>query len=318
MFPAVLLLHGIFVRGLAPELQYINLGAALLSAPLGYAFRRLRRATAVIGVMIAFSAFTFLWMFGFAAPLAYLSHQGERESMPATALTIAIVLGIVLLWRVRVPLRGEFSKPLDQTEGIHIATQSWVIWREFGQRRSPLFNTVAIVLLILLVPVLSLSRRQPEYLVFAMRKELKRWLGNHGSGTGRLEPLGLRCLASRSAASRRDRPRAGSCAGNRPLPPLVQTALRSRCATIIATYSAGVVPLIGLAMSSVSQANASSGSTSNSWIKVTSCHATASGLGCVATLILPPGCEVGPRFAHRDRPLQPATVPAAAPGSSPA
>lgn len=168
MFPAVILLHSIVVRALAPDLQLANLVAAVVALPIGLAFRWLRRATAVIAVMIAFTTFVFLWMFGIATPLSYLVLIGRRDWIPWAGFTNASALGVFLWLRVRASLDREWSKPLDTTAGVHIATQDWILRREFGKSEHPVFTAVAVLLGIILIPVFAFSRGRPEYLLFAL------------------------------------------------------------------------------------------------------------------------------------------------------
>ena len=168
MFPAVVLLHGIWVRGLAPDLQLLNLWVAAAALPFGLAFRFMRRATSVIAVMIGFSAFTFLWMFGLAVPLTFMALAGLQAWMAWVGLALAALLGTFVWIRVRVSLRRDWSKPLDQVEWIHIATEGNVLWREFGKPESSGFNTVAVLLGLLLIPLLLLARGHREYQLFAL------------------------------------------------------------------------------------------------------------------------------------------------------
>lgn len=168
MFPAVVLLHGIWVRGLAPDLQVLNLCVAAAALPFGLAFRWMRRATSVIAVMIGFSAFTFLWMFGLAVPLTFLALGGLQAWMPWVGLTLAALLGAFVLIRVRVSLRREWSIPLEQVDGIHITTEGGALWRDFGKPEHPVFNTVAVLLLVLLIPLFLLTRDHREYRLFAL------------------------------------------------------------------------------------------------------------------------------------------------------
>jgi hypothetical protein len=168
MFPAVVLLHGIWVRGLAPDLQLVNLGLAAAALPFGFAFRLMRRATTVIVVMIAFSAFTFLWMFGLAVPLTFLALAGLNAWIAWVGLALAALLGTFVWIRVRVSLRRDWPKPLDQVEWIHIATDGNVLWREFGKPDSAGLNTAAVLLLLLLIPLLLLTRGHREYQLVAL------------------------------------------------------------------------------------------------------------------------------------------------------
>ncbi|HKU39844.1 MAG TPA: hypothetical protein VJR89_16910 [Polyangiales bacterium] len=167
MFPAVVLLHGIWVRGIAPDLQVLNLCVAAAALPFGVAFRSMQRATSVIAVMIGFSAFTFLWMFGIAAPLTFLGLAGLQPLLLWVGLMLAAVLGTFVWIRVRVSLRREWSKPLEQVEGVQIA-QDGTLWREFGKAPNSVFNTVAVLVIVAIVPLLLLSRGHRAYQMLAL------------------------------------------------------------------------------------------------------------------------------------------------------
>lgn len=168
MFPAVMLLHGIWVRGLAPDLQVLNLCVAAAALPFGLGFRWMRRATSVIVVMIGFSAFTFLWMFGLAVPLTFLVLAGLDAWIPWVGLTLAALLGAFVWIRVRVSLRRDWSVPLDQVDGIHIATERGVLWRDFGKPEHPVFNRVAVLLLVLFIPLFVFTRDHREFRLVAL------------------------------------------------------------------------------------------------------------------------------------------------------
>lgn len=145
LFPAMFLLHGIFVRAIAPDLQLANLVATAAASIAGFAFRWLQRATVVIGVMFAFGTFSFIYMFGLAAPLSYLVLSGQQEWAPIVLSTNVFMLGAFMSLRVRHSLRRDWAKPLDETPGIQIATAEWILWRE-AARETPILNVAAVVL----------------------------------------------------------------------------------------------------------------------------------------------------------------------------
>jgi hypothetical protein len=164
----MLLLHAIFVRALAPGLQIANLIAALVALAGGLAFRWLQRATAVIAVVFGVALFVFVYMFGIAAPLSFLVLMGQVAWVSWAALASVVVLGTFLSLRVRASLRDEWSKPLGETPGIHIATSEWILRQEVGRRESPVLNMFAILLGLALIPTLALTRGSPQYLAVAM------------------------------------------------------------------------------------------------------------------------------------------------------
>lgn len=167
IFPAVVLLHGIFVRGLAPDLQQLNLVAAALALVGGLAFRWLQRATVVILIMFAFGVFTFVYMFGVAAPLTYLVVSGRRDWIPATALTTSVTLGVFLFTRVRASWRNDWSKPLEEAPGVQIATADWILWRGSG-RETPVLNIFAMAIGLAFIPAVALTRDSPQSLMIMM------------------------------------------------------------------------------------------------------------------------------------------------------
>jgi hypothetical protein len=76
-------------------------------------------------------------------------------------------LGVLLIGRVRVSLRREWSKPLHEAEGVHIATEGWILWREFGPQ-TPLFNMLTAALGLAFVVALALLRGSSHELLLVM------------------------------------------------------------------------------------------------------------------------------------------------------
>ena len=168
VFPAILLLHAIFLQALAPGLQRANLVAAALGLVGGFAFRWVRRATTVIAVIAVLGVFTFPYLMGIAAPLSYLAFANQRGWMPLAACAGILVFAAFMILRVRASLSKEWSQPLEKTPGVQIATNDWILWRYFGRHGQPVLSVLATALLFTLVPVLSLSRGRPDYLAFAL------------------------------------------------------------------------------------------------------------------------------------------------------
>jgi hypothetical protein len=188
LFPSMVLLHAVFVRALAPGLQRANLILAIVALAGGLAYRWAQRATTVIVVLFGFSFLTFTYLFGIAVPMSYLIVSGQRDWVSWAAPTSAAVHTAFLLVRVRASLRSEWSKPLDEVAGIHIATNDWILRQEFGQRPSPILNMVAVGLGLAFIPLLTFTRGGASYLVLAlligplcialmMTDGLARWVG---------------------------------------------------------------------------------------------------------------------------------------------
>ena len=167
LFPAMFLLHAIFVRALAPNLQLANLIAAAVALVAGLAFRWLQRATAVIAIMFAFGLFSFVYMFGVAAPLTYLVLTGQHRWVPAAVSTNVAVLGSFMFLRVRSSLRHEWAKPLEETPGVQIATADWILWRDVG-RETPILNISSIIVGLAFIPAVAWTRNSPQALVVLM------------------------------------------------------------------------------------------------------------------------------------------------------
>ena len=167
LFPAIVLLHTIFVRALAPELQKANLYAAGVALVCGIAFRWLRHATAVVAIISLFTAVTFIYMFGIAAPLSYLVVSGRSDWLLWAAPTCIGSFGLLLLVRVLASIKWDWSRPLEETPGVQIATQDWILWREFGAETQR-FNVTAAVLGVAVIVAFGFLRGTPQELVLVM------------------------------------------------------------------------------------------------------------------------------------------------------
>jgi hypothetical protein len=167
LFPAMILLHAIFIRALAPELQKANLYAAGVALVCGFGFRWLRRATTIFGIIALLGIFTFIYMFGVAAPLSYLVAIGHHQWLPWAAPISVSVLGTLLVASARLSLQRDWSKPLDQTPGVHIATQDWILWREFGSE-TPRSNVVAAFVALAFILAFAFLRDSSHELLLAL------------------------------------------------------------------------------------------------------------------------------------------------------
>jgi len=165
--PLIALMNGIFIQGLVPGHFALHAVLVIVAFCAGLVFRRVRRASMVIGGNVAMNGLSTVYLFGIVAPLSYLSHAGYALSLAWTAPSVVVGLGAFLLWRTRVSLLKEWSRPLEQCSGVHVGSEGTIVY-ESVVRKQPIAVAVACVLLAVFVPALYFSRHTSAYLPLAI------------------------------------------------------------------------------------------------------------------------------------------------------
>jgi hypothetical protein len=152
-FPIAILMHLLFTYRMWPMSGAPSLWIAAILTTIGLAFRRIRRAVVVLAVGSVYFWFFLVYTIGVTPLMAYLVASHHRDWLPWAPLASTVLLLGFLFYRVRLTLLREWSRPLDQTQGVIVSREDMSVWRS-SERPQIGLSRAAVVIMLVLGPTL--------------------------------------------------------------------------------------------------------------------------------------------------------------------